>query len=78
MILTLTNIPTLVVVNSDILTLIAPIMRMKKEEQERKAKLRKPTLLGKIRKVLPLAPLQEMKKQIFAIFVLLPDPVGHR
>jgi len=57
-------------VNNDILKLIAPTMRIKKEEQarnvKRKAKLRKPTLFGKIMKFLPLAHLQEMKKQIFA------------
>jgi len=67
MILTLTNIFALIVVNRDILKLIAPRMRIKKEEQERKAKQRKPTLLGKLRKVLPLAHLQEMKKKIFAL-----------
>jgi len=70
MILTLTNIPALVVVNRDTLKLIAPIMRTKKEHQarkvKRKAKLRKPTLLGKIMKFLPLVHLQEVKKLIFA------------
>ena len=66
MILTLTNIPALIVVNRDILKLISPTMRINKEEQERKTKPINPTLLGKIRKVLPLTHLQEMKKQIFA------------
>jgi len=40
MILTLTNILALVVVNRDILNLIAPIMRANKEQQERKVKER--------------------------------------
>jgi len=39
-ILTITNIPALVVVNKDILKLIAPIMRAKKEQQARKVKKR--------------------------------------
>jgi len=38
MTLTLTNIHALVVVNKDILKLIAPIMRAKKEQQARKVK----------------------------------------
>jgi len=62
MILTLTNIPALVVVNKDILKLIAQTMRIKKEDQarkeKRKAKPRKPTLLDKIMKFLPLTHLQ--------------------
>jgi len=57
-------------VKSDILKLIAPTMRIKKEKQarkvKRKAKPRESTLLGKIMKFLPLTHLQEMKKQIFA------------
>jgi len=47
------------VVNSDILKLIALTMRIKKEEQARKMKIkakpREPTLLDKIRKFLPPA-----------------------
>ena len=70
MILTLINTPALDVVKSDILKLIAPTMRIKKEKQarkvKRKAKPRESTLLGKIMKFLPLTHLQEMKKQIFA------------
>jgi len=70
MILTLTNIPALVVVNRDLLKLIAPTVRIKKDEQarneKRKAKPRKPTLLGKIMKFLHLTHFQEMKKQIFS------------
>jgi len=72
MFLTLTNIHALVVVNRVILKLIAPTMRLKKEEQarkeKRKAKPRKRTLVVKIMKFLLLAHLQEMKRKICVLW----------
>jgi len=71
MILMLTIIPGLDVVNRVISKLIVPTMKARREEKarnlRRRAKLKEPTLLGKIMMFLPLANHQmEMKRQICA------------
>ena len=71
MISILTIIPVLDVVNRAISKMIVPTMKVKRDEQarnlRRRAKLKEPTLLGKIMMILPLTHHQkEMKRQICA------------